>query len=111
MDSHELRNTLNKRHAELQNRLERVRHDGRHAGGLQQDLEEQAIELENDEVLAKLESTIQEELQQISRTLSRLDDGRYGICEKCGKAIAAKRLKALPYATSCAACGNGSDNR
>ena len=111
MDLHELRNTLSRRHAELQNRLERVRRDGRHAGGLQQDWEEQAIELENDEVLAKLEGTIREELLQIGRTLGRLDNGRYGTCEKCGKAIPAKRLEALPYATSCATCGSGSDDR
>ena len=106
MDSHVVRNVLNTRRSELRNRLERVRRDGRHAGGLQQDLEEQAIEQENDDVLARLEIEIHEEMLAIDRSLQRIDKGRYGICERCGKPIAKKRLEALPYAATCTVCGD-----
>jgi len=39
--------------------------------------------------------------RQMQRALERLDIGKYGICERCGKEIPAKRLEALPYATLC----------
>ena len=38
---------------------------------------------------------------QIRAALERLDEGKYGICERCGKEIGAKRLEALPYVTLC----------
>jgi DnaK suppressor protein len=38
-------------------------------------------------------------LAQVQAALQRLDDGTYGICERCGKEIPARRLEALPYAT------------
>lgn len=38
---------------------------------------------------------------QINAALQRLDEGKYGICERCGKEIGARRLEALPYVTLC----------
>ncbi len=38
---------------------------------------------------------------QIRAALERLDAGKYGICEVCGREISAKRLEALPYVTLC----------
>jgi DnaK suppressor protein len=38
---------------------------------------------------------------QINAAIERLDMGRYGICERCGKEISARRLEALPYVTLC----------
>ncbi len=43
-------------------------------------------------------------LGRIDRALGRLRKGKYGLCEKCGKPIDAKRLEALPTATLCMAC-------
>jgi RNA polymerase-binding transcription factor DksA len=39
--------------------------------------------------------------RQIEAAIHRLDTGKYGICERCGKVISARRLEALPYATLC----------
>ncbi|HZC04767.1 MAG TPA: TraR/DksA C4-type zinc finger protein [Ktedonobacterales bacterium] len=39
--------------------------------------------------------------RQIREALERLDMGKYGICERCGKEINARRLEALPYVTLC----------
>ena len=36
--------------------------------------------------------------------LLRLDEGTYGICQRCGRAIAVARLEARPTATACVAC-------
>jgi DnaK suppressor protein len=44
------------------------------------------------------------ELLQIARALERIDDGRYGLCERCGAPIAEPRLRALPMVTTCLEC-------
>jgi len=95
---------LRKRHAELSERLGRIVQDGRHAGGLTPDFEEQATERENDDVLASLDTTIRDEIRQIKETLERIRGGRYGICERCGKPITPRRLEILPYAARCVKC-------
>ncbi len=100
-----IRTQLNARHDGILKRLERISLDRRHADQpLNADFEEQAIEVENDEVLDALDGQIRNELKQIEKTLSRMDKGLYGKCEDCGQAIAPKRLEALPYTTRCIGC-------
>jgi len=48
-----------------------------------------------------LEEGAQQQLDQIERAIARLDDGTYGICERCGKPISEERLLARPAATLC----------
>lgn len=48
-----------------------------------------------------LEEGAQQTLAQIDRALAKIDDGTYGICERCGKPIAEERLRARPWATLC----------
>jgi DnaK suppressor protein len=48
-----------------------------------------------------LEEGAQQSLDQIDHALARLDDGTYGTCERCGKAIGRERLLARPSATLC----------
>jgi DnaK suppressor protein len=38
---------------------------------------------------------------RIDRAMARMDDGTYGLCDRCGKPIEKLRLKALPYANLC----------
>jgi len=40
----------------------------------------------------------------IDEALKRIDEGTYGSCLQCGKAIPKKRLKALPYTELCIEC-------
>ncbi|MBI3976120.1 MAG: TraR/DksA C4-type zinc finger protein [Armatimonadetes bacterium] len=51
-----------------------------------------------------IESSVQALLTQVEEALARLDKGRYGICENCGRAIHPARLKAIPYAKLCIDC-------
>src|SRR5688572_31843449 len=104
MNTNAIRSRLQKRRAELLNRLERITKDVRHTPGLEADFEEQAVQRENDDVLANLDDKIRLELLQIERALGRFDKAVYGICESCHKPIGAVRLDALPYATRCVAC-------
>jgi DnaK suppressor protein len=48
-----------------------------------------------------LEEGAQQTLAQIDRALAKLDDGTFGVCERCGKPIASERLRARPWATLC----------
>ncbi len=44
------------------------------------------------------------QLDSIDAALRRLDEGRYGRCERCGQPIAPERLAARPTATRCVSC-------
>ncbi|GHD48737.1 TraR/DksA family transcriptional regulator [Mycetocola manganoxydans] len=47
--------------------------------------------------------------EQIQSALRRLDAGTYGLCGKCGNAIPAGRLDAVPFAASCLGCQDAAD--
>jgi DnaK suppressor protein len=38
---------------------------------------------------------------KIDKALGKMDDGTYGLCDRCGRPIEKARLKALPYANLC----------
>ncbi len=42
--------------------------------------------------------------KKIKKALDRIEDGTFGICEKCGEEISIKRLKARPVTTQCIEC-------
>ena len=44
------------------------------------------------------------QLRLVEEALDRLDAGDYGICLACDEPIAAKRLRALPWARYCVTC-------
>ena len=48
-----------------------------------------------------LSNNIRDLLEKIDHALSRIDEGSYGLCERCGRPIEKARLKALPYASLC----------
>jgi RNA polymerase-binding protein DksA len=48
-----------------------------------------------------LEASAEGILRQIEVALQKIDDGTYGVCERCGKPIGRARLEALPYAAFC----------
>ena len=41
---------------------------------------------------------------QIDRAIAKLDEGTYGACDNCGKAIGKGRLEVEPYAALCIDC-------
>lgn len=90
---------------ELQERLQRYQdHQHRISGALDKDLEEQATQAQNDEVVDQLEDEASAELAQVERALARIAEQLGECCEECGGLIAPERLKALPYATRCTGC-------
>jgi len=51
-----------------------------------------------------LKDNLEKNLRNIEHALQRIKEGKYGICEKCGKPIQEKRLKIFPSATLCIKC-------
>lgn len=47
------------------------------------------------------------ELRRIAAALSRIDDGEFGYCIKCGEEIARRRLELDPAAPLCIDCASG----
>jgi RNA polymerase-binding transcription factor DksA len=43
-------------------------------------------------------------IKDIDTALTRIDEGTYGTCEHCGKAIPEARLQALPATSRCVDC-------
>ena len=43
-------------------------------------------------------------IRKIKKTLERIENGTFGICEKCGEDISVKRLKARPVTAQCIEC-------
>ncbi|EKD51277.1 MAG: hypothetical protein ACD_62C00293G0013 [uncultured bacterium] len=43
-------------------------------------------------------------LKKINKVLQKIEDGEYGICEKCGEEISVKRLEARPVTDLCIRC-------
>lgn len=51
-----------------------------------------------------LASNEQQQLNLIDAALRKIEDGTYGLCESCSKAISVKRLLAMPHALLCIKC-------
>ncbi len=43
-------------------------------------------------------------LKKIEKALARIEDGTFGLCERCEEPISAKRLEARPVTTLCIRC-------
>lgn len=48
-----------------------------------------------------LAAQLREQLDDIERALTKLDEGTYGLCEVCGQPISEARLEAIPAARFC----------
>ncbi len=102
MDLDAIRKTLESRLAELMSEAKEIDTELRER--LDPDVEERAIELEDDEVLEGLGNAAVAEIGHIRLALRRIEDGAYGDCTNCGDKINEARLEALPHATLCMKC-------
>ncbi|MGH3494070.1 MAG: TraR/DksA family transcriptional regulator [Sciscionella sp.] len=80
-----------------------VESSGSNASDDEHDPEGQTIAFERAQVHALL-AQARHELEAVDRAEQRLRDGSYGICERCGREIAAPRLLARPVASTCIHC-------
>lgn len=90
--------------AELEERRERINESLDEP--LSRDSSERAIEMEDDQSLAGQAMLITREIASVERALTRIEQGTYGECVRCGAEIAPKRLEARPEAALCFACAS-----
>lgn len=81
---------------------------GRLRGQMQTEIEHDSDEGDPDvyerEKLLAVMRTLEEKVESIDDALKALEQGHYGVCERCGAEIGAERLKALPGTTLCVKC-------
>jgi DnaK suppressor protein len=87
-------------HEDLSHSLE----DATDEDGNDSHLGDSATETLDREIEQSLEENAEHLLASIDAALKRVEDGTYGICERCGRPIGDERLEALPYATKCIEC-------
>lgn len=105
MATDSLRYQLRKQLATLEVRLVRLEDHQRNRGReLSRDSADQAIELENEEIVEALIPKTLKEIHALRRALARLDAGLDVECVRCGRPIDARRLAVLPHANECARC-------
>jgi len=63
-----------------------------------------AQSVERQELASLGVSRLANRARRLRLALERVDDGDYGLCTECGEPIPARRLLAVPDATTCVAC-------
>ncbi len=51
-----------------------------------------------------LEENLRDVIAKIDHALTKLDEGTYGVCDRCKGEIGEDRLQAAPYASLCVRC-------
>ena len=74
------------------------------------DPEGATLAFERQHAAALLEAA-REQVAAVDAALRRLDEGRYGVCERCGQPIGAERMAARPAAATCVRCAGGGRRR
>jgi RNA polymerase-binding transcription factor DksA len=115
MDS-QLLEQIRQKLLEEQKRLERElasisRKEGEGPDGIQSafpqfgsDEGENAAEVADYESRMSIERTLEGALADVASSLSRIDDGTYGLCKYCKEPIEEQRLLARPTSSSCINC-------
>jgi RNA polymerase-binding transcription factor DksA len=80
-------------------------------GPVTRDVDDQAIEREEDEVLEGMGNAGLLEIRMIEAALARMEAGSYGVCVSCGDEITPQRLDVLPYTPVCRLCSQKAENK
>jgi DnaK suppressor protein len=73
-------------------------------GGLGNHFAEDGSSVMEQERIGTVSEDMRDLLRQVEGALARMDDGAFGICQRCGKSINEERLKAFPYVDYCIEC-------
>lgn len=65
---------------------------------------DQAADSSARELLFELNDSERHRLEDIDMALQKIEQGNFGLCERCGEKITKKRLEAVPYARYCIDC-------
>ena len=110
----ELKNALLSKKSELEENLGRIakpidQKTGEYETSFDEvgtDRDDNTTEVEEYADNLPVEITLEQKLHDVMEALKKIDEGTYGICEKCGKEIAIERLRVNPSAKTCTNCSN-----
>lgn len=102
MNTQDYENRLRTRLTELVDRMERV--EDALDEPVDPDPEERSAEREDDELLERLGTSAQAEVEKIVAALGRIANDTFGVCASCGDTISEERLKLTPHAAQCRKC-------
>lgn len=68
------------------------------------DLMDIASDSFDDEMAMSMASQEREELVAIDEALGSMKEGKYGVCNMCGRSIGMKRLEVVPFSNLCIGC-------
>ncbi len=96
---------LRQQQADIQHQLSLVVEQGREAAQAEtKDVADQAVSSYEKEILFTRGTHEHSQLRRIQQALVRIDEGSYGICQRCEQQIGEKRLEALPSTPYCISC-------
>ena len=98
------RERLSREIADLDADLSKSLEDSSEESPYDQHMAETAAVTLDREVDLTLEENARAAMTQIDRALAKLENGSYGHCDKCGRAIGDARLEIAPFATLCVDC-------
>ena len=96
----ELRDALGQARDQLEGQLHELGVDGEAAVVDENFADSAAVSAEHGEQQA-LAARLREQLDDVERALTRLDEGTYGLCEVCGSTISDARLEVMPATRFC----------
>jgi len=72
-------------------------------------------DIASDDIDRKMLETIgskdMKRMRLIDSAITRIEQGKYGLCMKCSKKIPRERLEAIPYALMCIECQSADERR
>lgn len=106
------RGALLARRDEVQAELERLGQEMQWLGADQEDergslgnhLADDGSNVMEQERIGTVVEDLRDILRQVDGALVRIENGTYGICQRCGKPIGKERLEAFPYVEFCIEC-------
>ncbi len=106
------RATLTERKATVERELANLEHEMRQLGGDNEDergslgnhLADDGSNMQEQERILKVEGDLRAVLDQVNEAFVRLEDGTFGICQRCQKPIGAERLEYVPFVRYCIDC-------
>lgn len=104
LDIKKIQKELADQRSRLIQQVEDMRQKDQGSGVINPDRDDLAYQYVSAEMQAAELSRLEERLIQVEEALSRMKDGRYESCKRCGQLINPARLRAIPYATLCINC-------
>ena len=107
-----LRNRLEGRKAEIESDVSYMADEMRSIGVEQEDengalgnhIAEDGASVAEAERIVTVTEDLQDILAQVDAALERMNEGTYGVCQRCGQKIGEERLEAFPYVAYCITC-------